>query len=111
MRRIRAERVFLAVAVLACGEFGSVEWSKSDGGSPSFIREDAVVSISTARAGEASRLVHRASCALVRYYVARYSASTAEMWARSKGATDAEIQTARRCITPQRTVQVSHLAE
>ena len=111
MKRIRAERVFLAAAVLACGEFGSVEWSKSDGGSPTFIREDVVISVPIARAGEASGLVHRASCALVRYYVARYSASAAETWARSKGATNAEIQTARRCITPQRTAQVSHIVE
>ena len=111
MKRIRADRVFLAAAVLACGALGSVEWSKSDGVSPSFIGEGVVISVSTARAGEASRLVHRASCSLVRYYVTKYSASAAETWARSEGATDAEIQTARRCITPQRTAQVSHIVE
>jgi hypothetical protein len=111
MKRIRAARVFLAAAVLACGALGSVEWSKSDGVSPSFIREGVVISVSTARAGEASRLVRRASCSLVRYYVAKYSTSAAETWARSKGATDAEIQTALRCVTPQRTAQVSHIVE
>jgi hypothetical protein len=47
--------------------------------------------------------VRRASCTLIRYYVARYTATTAEAWARSKGATDAEIQTARSCIKPQLT--------
>jgi hypothetical protein len=47
-----------------------------------------------------------ASCTLVRYYVATYSAPVAEAWARSKGATEADIRTARRCITPQRTAQV-----
>ena len=41
---------------------------------------------------------HRASCATVRYYVAKYSASAAEMWARSQGATDAEIEAARSCL-------------
>lgn len=41
----------------------------------------------------------RASCTLVRYYVAKYSAAAAETWARSHGATEAEIETARRCIT------------
>ncbi|MGT2500853.1 hypothetical protein ACVOMS_08590 [Bradyrhizobium guangxiense] len=41
----------------------------------------------------------RASCTVVRYYVARYSAAAAETWARSKGATDAEIEAARRCLT------------
>jgi hypothetical protein len=51
-----------------------------------------------AEATERSGLIHRASCAVVRYYVARYSASAAEMWARSKGATDAEIEAARRCL-------------
>jgi hypothetical protein len=43
-------------------------------------------------------LFRRASCTLVRYYVARYSAAAAETWARSHGATDAEIETARRCL-------------
>lgn len=42
---------------------------------------------------------HRASCTVVRYYVAKYSAAAAEAWARSHGATDAEIETARRCVT------------
>jgi hypothetical protein len=43
-------------------------------------------------AGERSGLVHRASCTVVRFYVAKYSASAAEAWARSHGATDAEIE-------------------
>jgi hypothetical protein len=51
-----------------------------------------------AQAGEHSGLVHRASCAVVRYYVAKYTASAAEMWARSRGATDAEIEAARQCL-------------
>jgi hypothetical protein len=58
-----------------------------------------------ARAGERSGLIHRASCSVVRYYVAKYTAATAEMWARSKGATDAEIEAARQClkgVPPQR---------
>ena len=45
-------------------------------------------------------IFHRASCSVVRYYVAKYSASAAEAWARSKGATEGEIEAARRCITP-----------
>lgn len=40
----------------------------------------------------------RASCTVIRYYVAKYSAAAAETWARSHGATDAEIETARRCV-------------
>jgi hypothetical protein len=46
----------------------------------------------------AEGLFHRASCSVVRYYVAKYSASMAEAWARSKGATEAEIESARRCL-------------
>ena len=46
----------------------------------------------------AEGILHRASCSVVRYYVAKYSASMAEAWARSKGATEAEIAAARRCL-------------
>jgi hypothetical protein len=54
---------------------------------------------STAEAGERSGLVHRASCAVVRFYVAKFSAYAAESWARSHGATDAEIEAAKRCLS------------
>jgi hypothetical protein len=53
---------------------------------------------SHAEAAEPSGVVHRASCAVVRFYVAKYTASAAEMFARSHGATDAEIEAARRCL-------------
>lgn len=43
-------------------------------------------------------LFRRASCTVVRYYVAKYSAAAAETWARAHGATEAEIETARRCL-------------
>ena len=56
---------------------------------------------SAACAGEG--ILHRASCSLVRFYVAKYSAAAAEQWARSNGATDAEIETARHCLTPETT--------
>jgi hypothetical protein len=46
----------------------------------------------------AEGILHRASCSVVRYYVAKYSAEMAEAWARSKGATEAEIASARRCL-------------
>jgi hypothetical protein len=46
---------------------------------------------------EAGELRHM-SCTVVRFYVARYSAPAAETWARSKGATEAEIILARRCL-------------
>jgi hypothetical protein len=38
------------------------------------------------------------SCALVRFYVAKYSETAAERWARSHGASDADIETARHCL-------------
>ena len=46
-------------------------------------------------AGEQSGVLRRVSCSVVRYYVAKYTASVAESWARSKGATEAEIESAR----------------
>jgi hypothetical protein len=42
----------------------------------------------------------RMSCSEVRYYVAKYTAELAEMYARSRGATDAQINRARRCLSP-----------
>ncbi|HLX14357.1 MAG TPA: hypothetical protein VKS24_04025 [Bradyrhizobium sp.] len=51
-----------------------------------------------AEAAERSGVFHRASCSLIRFYVAKYSADAAEAWARSHGATEAEIETARRCL-------------
>ena len=63
-----------------------------------------------AQAAERSGLVHRASCTVVRFYVAKFSASAAETWARSHGATDAEIEAARRCLkdAPAQTAQAAH---
>jgi len=34
----------------------------------------------------------------VRFYVVKYSVGAAEAWARSKGATEAEIESARKCL-------------
>ena len=51
-----------------------------------------------ALAGEQPGVFRRASCTVVRFYVAKYSAAAAEAWARSKGATEAEIEVARRCL-------------
>jgi hypothetical protein len=58
-------------------------------------------------AAERSGLVHRASCTVVRYYVTKYTASVAEAWARTKGATPAEIEAARHCLkdAPAQTAQ------
>jgi hypothetical protein len=53
-----------------------------------------------AMAAERGGLMHRLSCTAVRYYVALYSATAAEQYARNQGATDADIESARRCIKP-----------
>jgi hypothetical protein len=108
MKLFSVRRVFLAAAVFTFGILGSVDWTKSDGPSVGFIGGDLTVTASTASAGEASGHVRRAPCILVRFYVAKYSAPAAEAWARSKGATDADIQTARRCIAPAR---LDHVAD
>jgi hypothetical protein len=61
---------------------------------------------------EASALrVHRhgerLSCSEVRSYVAQYSAQVAEMYARSRGPTDAQIERARRCLASNATAEAS----
>jgi hypothetical protein len=111
MKQTRTRRAVLAVAVLACGTMGSIEWSSDTGPAQQLLRGDFTASVSSAAASEARGSVGRASCTLVRYYVARYTAATAEAWARSKGATDAEIQTARACIKPRLTALVGHVAD
>jgi hypothetical protein len=54
---------------------------------------------SGALAGKQPGVFQRVSCTVVRFYVAKYSASAAEMWARGHGATEAQIEAARRCLT------------
>ena len=55
--------------------------------------------VPNADARDQSGILHRVSCAMVRYYVALYSAAAAEQYARSKGASEAEIDAARRCLS------------
>ena len=47
----------------------------------------------------------RISCSEIRYYVAKYSAPVAEMYARSHGASDAQIERARRCLASNEAVE------
>jgi hypothetical protein len=61
----------------------------------------------TATAGVA--LFGQVSCAVVRFYVAKYSEAAAETWARSHGASNAEIETARHCLHPAN-VQTANFA-
>jgi hypothetical protein len=111
MKEFRAKKAALAAAVFGFGTMGTIELPKDGGISHRLIHTGVTISLSTAAANEGGGPIRRASCTLIRYYVARYSAPAAEAWARSKGATDAEIDTARRCITPQRAVQASHIVE
>jgi hypothetical protein len=60
-----------------------------------------------AHADEQAGVLRRMSCSVIRFYIAKYSAPVAEQWARSKGATDADIEAARRCLPPEtRTAKV-----
>jgi hypothetical protein len=61
----------------------------------------AVLALTDAAAAGQPSLGHRLSCVAVRFYVAKYSAPVAESWARSQGATEAEIDAARLCLKGQ----------
>jgi len=68
-----------------------------------FIRIAAALALSLvlgpgAFAAEKPGAFRRVSCAVVRFYVAKYSAPAAETWARSRGATEADIDAGRRCL-------------
>jgi hypothetical protein len=60
---------------------------------------------SEAFASRHHRPTGRISCSEVRYYVAKYSAAVAEMYARNHGATDAQIERARRCLASNETAE------
>jgi hypothetical protein len=64
-----------------------------------------VLALSTSASAREPSSVHRMTCGMVRYYVALYSISAAEQYARSKGASDDDIEAARRCI---KTAQADH---
>ena len=72
---------------------------------------DGFLALSSVAASEARGLARRASCTLVRYYVARYTAANAEAWVRSEGAKEAEILIAGACIKPQLTALQGHVAD
>jgi hypothetical protein len=61
----------------------------------------AVCSQAVAEEQPKPKFLARISCTVVRYYAAKYTADAAEQWARSKGATDGEIETARHCLKVQ----------
>jgi hypothetical protein len=66
---------------------------------PAFVAATVYLALGQiAGAAEKPGVVRRMSCAVVRYYVAKYSEGAAEAYARSKGASDAEIESARRCL-------------
>ncbi|SPP97648.1 conserved protein of unknown function [Bradyrhizobium vignae] len=75
------------------------------------IRAGAIVALlliplgSEAFASRHHRPTGRISCSEVRYYVAKYSAQVAEMYARNHGATDAQIERARRCLPSNETAE------
>lgn len=54
--------------------------------------------------------IQRMTCSAVRFYVAKYSEWAAESYARSHGATEAQIEAARRCLrdAPAQTAEAAH---
>ena len=110
MKQTRTKQAILAAAVLACGTMGSIEWPGVTGPSQQILHGDFTVSVSSA-AAETRGPARRATCTLVRYYVPRYTAATAEARARSNGATDAEIRIARGCIKPQLTALLGRVTD
>jgi len=111
MNHFSVKRVVLAAAAFTFGILGAIERSESADPLAGFISGDFPITTSTANAVEARGMVRRASCPVVRLYVAKYGAPVAEAWARNKGANEADIQTARRCISPQQTAQVGHATD
>ena len=109
MKETGTKNTLLAAGVFVCGTMGSIELPKGHDLSHRFMNEGVTISMPTAAAGHAEP-IRRSSCALIRYYVAKYSVPAAEAWARSRSATEAEIQTARRCINPQQTVRLGQAA-
>jgi hypothetical protein len=75
-----------------------------------FLALALLVGVTPSADARGSGLLHRMSCSVVRFYVAKYSEAAAEMWARGHGATDADIDAARRCLadSPVRTAQAGH---
>jgi hypothetical protein len=57
--------------------------------------------VPTEASASAKSWLSKVSCEVVRYYVAKYDATTAETWARKNGATDAQVESARRCLVKQ----------
>ncbi|OSI19779.1 hypothetical protein BSZ22_11170 [Bradyrhizobium canariense] len=61
---------------------------------------------SEADAARQHRPGERISCSEVRYYVARYTAAVAEMYARNQGATNNQIERARRCLASNEAAEI-----
>lgn len=110
MKETRTKNALLAAGVFVCGTMASIELPKDHGLSHRTMNRAVVISIPTAAARQADEPICRSSCAVIRYCVARYSAPAAEAWARSRGATEAEIQIARRCVKPEQTVLLGQAA-
>jgi hypothetical protein len=69
-------------------------------GGDMLIKSIAALSLLVAASGAMAndQPTHRFSCKLVRFYVGKYTLPAAETWARSRGATDVDIEAARHCL-------------
>ena len=70
-----------------------------------------LASIGAASAASGPNPFRHVSCVVVRFYVAKYSESAAEAWARSRGATEAEIENARHCLNGPASAPVQAAAQ
>ena len=88
MKETGTRTALLVVGLFVYGIIGSIELPKDHGLSYRIMNSAGTISIPAAAARQADEPVRRSSCAVIRYYVAKYSAPAAEAWARSQGATD-----------------------
>jgi len=72
MKEFSAKKAVLTAAVFACGMMGTIELPKGESLSYRLFDAGVAVSVSTAAANQAIGPVHRSSCALIRYYVAKF---------------------------------------
>ena len=78
MKETGTKNTLLAAGVFVCGTMGSIELPKDHGLSYRIMNSAGTISIPAAAARQADEPVRRSCCAVIRYYVAKYSAPAAE---------------------------------
>ena len=78
MKETGIRNALLAAGVFVYGTTGSIELPKDHGLSHGIMNGAVTISIPTAAARQAEEPIRRSSCAVIRYYVAKYSVPAAE---------------------------------